>query len=152
MKAKRWMMEYGVAMMLAILFAGVLGHLPLFRETAVGKLHASDVVQFIGYGAALVLAWFGARQLAADSPEEWKWLLAYRSLILPVTSLIIVGLAYHVLLYAFQPFLGKAGKGIYNWVFIVGLIVCCGWLILTWVQKCAPQVALADSRRLRKAA
>jgi hypothetical protein len=52
MKAKQWMMEYGVAMMLAILLAVVLGHLPLFRDTAVGKLHASDVVQFMGYGTA----------------------------------------------------------------------------------------------------
>jgi ABC-type dipeptide/oligopeptide/nickel transport system permease component len=97
MKAKQWMMEYGVAMMLAILLAVVLGHLPLFRDTAVGKLHASDVVQFIGYGTGIILAWFGARQLAADPPEEWQWLVAYRSLILPVTTLILVGLAYHVL-------------------------------------------------------
>ena len=57
MKAKRWMMEYGVAMMLAILLAAVLGHLPLFRNTAVGKLHASDVVQFMGYGTGIILAW-----------------------------------------------------------------------------------------------
>ncbi|HET9846765.1 MAG TPA: hypothetical protein VFQ02_13490 [Nitrospira sp.] len=152
MKAKRWILGYGVAMMLSMLCAVVLGHLPLFRDTAVGKLHASDLVQFIGYGAGIVLAWFGARQLAADPPEEWKWLAAYRSLILPVATLIIVGLAYPVLLYACQPFLGKSGKETYNWMFIIGLIVCCGWLILTWVQKCAPQIASADSRRLRKAA
>jgi hypothetical protein len=152
MKAKRWMMEYGVAMVLAILFAGVLGHLPLFRETGVGKLHASDVVQFIGYSAAIALAWFGARQLANDPPDNWKWLSVYRSLIVPVTTLVVVGFAYHVLLYVCQPFLGKSGKETYNWMFIVGLIVCCGWLILTWVQKCAPQLTSADSRRLKKAA
>jgi hypothetical protein len=152
MKAKQWMMEYGVAMMLAILLAVVLGHLPLFRDTAVGKLHASDVVQFMGYGTGIILAWFGARQLAADPPEEWQWLVAYRSLILPVTTLILVGLAYHVLLYVSQPFLGKSGKETYNWTLIIGLIVCCGWLILTWLQKCAPQIASAEPRRLRKAA
>lgn len=152
MTARKWMMEYGVAMILAVLCAVILGHLPLFREATMGKLHASDFVQFIGYGGAIVLAWFGARQLAAEPPEDWKWLMPYRVLILPVTTLVIVGLAYDVLLYACEPFLSKSGKETYNWVFVVALIACCAWLIVTWVQKCAPQVAAMESRRLRKQA
>jgi len=152
MTARKWMMEYGVAMILAVLCAVILGHLPLFREATMGKLHASDFVQFIGYGGAIVLAWFGARQLAADPPEDWKWLVPYRVLILPVTTLVIVGLAYDVLLYACEPFLSKSGKETYNWVFVVALIACCAWMIVTWVQKCAPQVAAMESRRLRKQA
>lgn len=152
MTARKWMMEYGVAMILAVLCAVILGHLPLFREATMGKLHASDFVQFIGYGGAIVLAWFGARQLAADPPEDWKWLVPYRVLILPVTTLVIVGLAYDVLLYACEPFLSKSGKETYNWVFVVALIACCAWLIVTWVRKCAPQVAAMESRRLRKQA
>ena len=152
MTARKWMMEYGVAMILAVLCAVILGHLPLFREATMGKLHASDFVQFIGYGGAIVLAWFGARHLAAEPPEDWKWLVPYRVLILPVTTLVIVGLAYDVLLYACEPFLSKSGKETYNWVFVVALIACCAWLIVTWVQKCAPQVAAMESRRLRKQA
>lgn len=152
MKARRWMMEYGVAVILAVLCAVVLGHMSLFREATIGKLHASDVVQFIGYGGAIVFVWFGARHVAADPPDEWKWLSPYQGLILPVTTLMIVGLAYQVLLYACEPFLGKSGKETYNWVFIIALTICCGWLILTWVQKCAPQVTAMESRRLRKAA
>ena len=70
MNARKWMMEYGVAMVLTFVFAAVLGHIPLFRATTIGKLHASDLVQFIGYGAALVIAWFGARQLAAGLPDD----------------------------------------------------------------------------------
>jgi hypothetical protein len=152
MKARKWMMEYGVAMVLAVLCAVILGHLSLFREATVGKLHASDLVQFIGYGGAIVLAWFGARQLAADPPEDWKWLAPYRALILPMTTLVMVGMAYGVLLYACEPFLSKSGKETYNWVFVIGLIASCAWLIVTWVQKCAPQVAAMESRRLKKAA
>jgi hypothetical protein len=152
MKARKWMMEYGVAMIMAIFFAAVLGHLPLFRETTVGKLHASDLVQFIGYGGALVIAWFGARQLAAEPPDDWKWIMPYRALILPVTTLMIVAVAYGVLLYVCHPFLSKAGKGIYNWIFIVGIVSISAWLIFTWVQKCAPQVTAEESRRLRKQA
>jgi len=139
-------------MILAVGCAVILGHLSLFREATVGKLHASDLVQFIGYGGAIVLAWFGARQLSDEPPEDWKWLVPYRVLILPVTTLVIVGLAYQVMLYAWEPFLGKGGKDVYNWVFVVGLIACCVWLIMTWLQKCAPQVASMETRRLRKAA
>jgi hypothetical protein len=152
MKARKWMMEYGVAMILAVVCAVILGHLPLFREATIGKLHASDLVQFIGYGGAIVLAWFGARQLSDEPPEDWKWLVPYRALILPMTTLVIVGLAYRVLLYACEPFLGKGGKDVYNWVFVVGLIACCIWLITAWLQKCVPQVASMETRRLRKAA
>ena len=152
MNARKWMMEYGVAMILAVVCAMILGHLSLFREATVGKLHASDLVQFIGYGGAIVLAWFGARQLAEGPPEDWRWLVPYRTLILPVTTLLIVGLAYQVLLYACEPFLGKGGKEIYNWIFVVGLIACCVWLIATWLQKCVPQMVPMESRRLRKTA
>jgi hypothetical protein len=113
MKARKWLMEYGVAMILAVVCAVVLGHLSLFREAAVGKLHASDLVQFIGYGGAIVLAWFGARQLAEEPPEDWKWLLPYRGLILPVTTLVLVGSAYEVLLYAAdRSWQNPAGKSI----------------------------------------
>ena len=37
MKARKWMMEYGVAMVLTFLFAVILGHIPLFHETTVGN-------------------------------------------------------------------------------------------------------------------
>ena len=152
MNARKWMMEYGVAMVLTFMFAVILGHIPLFRETTIGKLHASDLVQGIGYGGALVIAWFGARQLTADPPNDWKWLMPYRGLILPVTTLAIVASSYGVLLYVCDPFLNKLGREIYNWIFIAAIVASTIWLILSWVQKCAPLVAAVDSRKLRKAA
>jgi len=152
MKARKWMMEYGVAMALTFLFAVILGHIPLFRETTVGKLRASDLVQFVGYGGVLVIAWLGARQLTAEPPDEWKWLIPYRALILPVTTLAIVSMAYGVLLYVCDPFLSKSGKGIYNWMFIAGIVATSAWLIVTWVRKCASQVAAMESRQLKKQA
>ena len=152
MNARKWMMEYGVAMVLTFLFAVILGHIPLFRETTIGSLHASDLVQGIGYGGALVIAWFGARQLAAEPPDDWKWLMPYRALILPVTTLAIVAISYGVLLYVCDPFLSKSGKGIYNWIFIAAIVAGSVWLILSWVQKCAPLVAATGPRKLRKVA
>jgi hypothetical protein len=152
MNARKWVMEYGVAMVLTFLFAVVLGQIPLFRGTTIGKLHASDLVQCIGYGAALVIAWFGARQLAAEPPNDWKWLRPYRALILPVTTLAIVAMSYGVLLFVCDPFLSKSGKGIYNWIFIAAIVASSVWLILSWVKKSAPLVAAVDTRKLRKAA
>ena len=152
MKARTWMMQYGVAMLLSCAFALILGHVPLFRETAVGKLAASDLVQFLGYSCAIALAWIGGRQLAADSPEDWKWLAPYRALILPVTTLAAVILSYGVLLLVAGPFLNKAAKGIYNWIFVVGIVAAVAWLILTWVRTCAPLVAATAPRPLKKAA
>ena len=152
MNARKWMMQYGMAMVLTSVFAVVLGHIPLFRETTIGKVHASDLVQCIGYGGALVIAWFGARQLAAEPPDDWKWLMPYLALILPVTALVIVAISYGVLLYVCDPFLNKSGKAIYNWIFIVAIVASSVWLILSWVQQCAPLVAALNSRKLRKAA
>lgn len=152
MKARKWMMEYGVAMALAFLFALILGQIPLFRETTVGKLHASDLVQFVGHGGALVIAWLGARQLAKNPPEEWKWISPFQGMILPLATLLAVSTCYGVLLYAVEPFLGKSGKTTYNWIFIAAIVASSVWLILSWVQKCAPLLAAMDSRKLRKVA
>jgi hypothetical protein len=145
------MMEYGVAMVLAILLAMIFGQIALFRETSVGKLRASDLVQFIGYGGSLVIAWLGARQLASNPPVEWKWIAPFQGIIVPLATVLSVGVAYGVLLYALEPFLGKVGKGIYNWVFITAIVVNSVWLILSWVQKCAALVATMEPRKPRKA-
>ncbi len=151
MKARQWILEYGVAMGLSFLFAAILGQVPLFRETAVGKVHASDIVQFLGYSGALVIAGFGARQLSGDPPDNWKWLAPYRALIQPVTVLAMVVLSYGVLLLLCGPYLSKPARGIYNWVFIIGIVTDVAWIITTWVKKCAPLVAAMVPRRLNKA-
>ena len=78
--------------------------------------------------------------------------MPYRALILPVTTLAIVTISYEVLLYVCDPFLSKSGKGIYNWMFVVGIVATSAWLIVTWVRKCAPEVAAEESSRLRKQA
>lgn len=152
MKARKWATEYGVGIGLTVLFAAVLGHLPLFRETSVGKLHASDLVQFLGYGGALAIIWLSARRLSDDPPEDWKWLTPFRALILPLAALITTALAYSVLLLICEPFLSKAAKSIYNWMFITGIVGSTAWLVFTWIQRCAPLVGTMEPKKVRKAA
>jgi len=152
MGGRRWVLEYGVALVLAFLLAAILGQVSLFRETSVGKLRASDLVQFVGYSGSLMVGWLGARELARNPPAEWKWMVPLQGLVVPLATLIVITIAYGVLLFALDPFLGKFGMTIYNWVFIVAIVVDSVWLILSWVWKCAPLVAAMDSRKLRKAA
>ena len=152
MGGRRWVLEYGVALVLTFLLAAILGQVSLFRETSVGKLRASDLVQFVGYSGSLMVGWLGARELARNPPMEWKWMVPFQGLVVPLATLFVITIAYGVLLFALEPFLGKFGMTIYNWVFIVAIVVDSIWLILSWVWKCAPLVAAMDSRKLRKAA
>ncbi|MDH5670013.1 MAG: hypothetical protein OEY86_18580 [Nitrospira sp.] len=154
MKARKWMMKYGVAMLLAALLAAIMGQIPLFRETMVGKLRASDLVQFMGYSGALAMIWMGAYQVAKEIPDEWKWIKPFQGIILPLATLLIVIVWYAVLLFPLGPFLRKTGKMVYNWFFISTIIASSTWLIVSWVKKCAPLVEeeQSDSKKLRKAA
>lgn len=145
-------MEYGVSLVLAFLFAMILGQVSLFRETSVGKLRASDLVQFVGYSGSLAIGWLGARELARNLPTEWKWMVPFQGLVVPLATLLVIAIAYGVLLLALEPYLGKFGKTIYNWVFIAAIVTDSIWLIFSWVWKCAPLVADMESRKLRKAA
>ena len=141
MLTKKWLMQYGVAVGLAALFAAILGQVPLFRETMVGKFRASNLVQFLGYGAALVTILIGARQIATDQSGDWKWLGPFRAMVLPASTLVVLALAYKVLLLILGPLLGKEGKPAYNWAFVIGIVAASCWVIVAWVQKCAPQFA-----------
>jgi hypothetical protein len=152
MGGSRWVLKYGVALVLAFLFAMVLGQVPLFRETSVGKLRASDLVQFVGYGGSLVIGWLGAQELSRHPPAEWKWMVPFQGLVVPLATLLAIAMAYGVLLFALDPYMGKLGKAMYNWVFIAAIVADCIWLILSWVWKCAPLVAAMETRKLRKAA
>lgn len=152
MGARRWAMHYGVAIALAFFLALVLGQIPLFRDTSVGKLRASDLVQFIGYGGSVVMAWTGARVLAINPPPEWKWIVPFQGIVVPLATLVSLGIWYGLLLCVLEPFLGKAGKGIYNWMFITMIVGNGVWLIVSWIKKCAPLVASTGTQKIRKAA
>ena len=152
MKARDWMFQYGVAILLALLLGVILGHIPLFTETPLGstKLRAADVVQFLGYGGALLMLWLFGRQVAMHVPEGWKWLVPFRHLILPLTMLIVVTAAYGILQLIFGPFLQKTGKMIYNWIFVIGIASASIWLVVMWFLKSAPLVAALDMHRREK--
>ncbi len=153
MTTRQWMMQYGVAVLLAVIMGLILGHIPLFKEAAVGKLRASNLVQFLAYGGAVAMIWLCGRRISHQWPGEWKRFAPVRALLLPVLTLFAVAAGYGVLSFLVDPFLGKPGKSVYNWVFVIGLVGASAWVIVTWVLSCAPLAGSAESsRRGRKQA
>src|SRR6266852_1001050 len=88
MRTWGWVGQYVVAILLALLLGAILGNLSLFQETALGdtKLNASRVVQFMGYGGALVLLWLLGQRAAMQLPEDGRGLSFLRHVIAPLTE------------------------------------------------------------------
>lgn len=149
MKARAWIIQYGVAIGLAIGLGLLLGSIPLFRETALGstKLKASDLAQFLGYGGALLMFWLCGRHAAEQIPTDWKWVNSLRHLFLPLTTLLVVTAAYGVMLLLCGPFFDKTGRAIYNWLFVIGISSSALWVVLTWFLKSASLVASVEMPR-----
>ena len=142
-----WVGQYVIAILLALLLGAILGHLRLFEETVLGdtKLSASRVVQFMGYGGALLLLWLLGRRAAMQLPEDGRGLSFLRHIMTPLTTLIVVSSGYKVLLLLGSPFLDKTGKTIYNWVFVIGIVSAALWLTLTWFMKSAPLIETLEA-------
>lgn len=149
MKAWGWVVQYGVAIVLALLLGVILGHLPLFHETVLGstKFRASHVVQFVAYGGALIILWLLGSHAALQVPQERKWFTCLRHIITPLTTLIVVTAGHAVLLLVTEPFLGRTGKGIYNWIFVIGIVGAAFWLVLAWFLKAAPELKSLEGQR-----
>src|SRR5215467_10777258 len=57
---------------------------------------ASDVVRFLGYGAALVLIWLAADRTALELPEDSGWRTLLRNTLVPLATLIVLAWSYTV--------------------------------------------------------
>src|SRR3990172_6391266 len=155
MRAWGWAVQYGTALFLALVLGALLGSIPLFKETipGTGRLTASDIVQFLGYGTALLMLWMGARRAATQIPEDGRGLSFLGRIVVPLTTLIVVSVGYKVLLVLVGPFLDQAGTSIYNWVFVLGIIGAALWLILAAYRSSLPLMeALPGVGRARQAA
>jgi len=105
MRAWGWAVQYGTALFLALVLGALLGSIPLFKETipGTGRLTASDIVQFLGYGTALLMLWMGARRAATQIPEDGRGLSFLGRIVVPLTTLIVVSVGYKVLLVLVRP-------------------------------------------------
>ena len=132
-----WAIRYVTVILLAIILAAALGNMGLFEKTTLGRLSAARVVEFLGYGAALMVGWMLARELTIHIRKQGGGMLSLQHLILPVVSLIVVALAHAVLLLLLKPFLSATLLSIYNWLFIIAILACAGWLVMAVLNKSA---------------
>lgn len=127
-----WVVRYVVVIVLALILAAALGDMELFRTTRFGKsgLNASRVVQFLGYGGALLVFWVLARRAASLIPgDDARWRVV-KSILVPLATLIVVACAHSVLLLILGPLMSKAWVPAYNWLFIAGIILSAAWLVV----------------------
>ncbi len=142
-----WAGQYGIAILVAVLLGVTLTRVPLFNQTTLAgnKLTASQVVEFLGYGGALLLFWLLGRRTGLQLQRDGKELSFLRHVITPLTTLIVVPAWYKVLLPIAGPFLDKTGRMIYNWVFVGGMVSAGLWLIFAGLLRSA---ALIESFEL----
>lgn len=126
-----WLVRYAVVIVLALILGAALGEMDLFKTTRFGKtgLNASRIVQFFGYGGALLVFWLLARRAAgliSDQDQRWKLV---KSILVPLATLIVVACAHSVLLLILGPLMSKAWLPAYNWTFIALIILSAAWLV-----------------------
>lgn len=126
-----WLLRYVTVIVLALVLAAALGEMDLFKSTRFGKtgLNASRVVQFLGFGGALLVFWLLARRAAAlisDQDQRWKLL---KSILVPLATLIVVACAHSVTLLILGPLMNKSWVPAYNWTFIALIILSAAWLV-----------------------
>lgn len=149
-----WIVRYAVVIVLAVVLAAALGEMALFKTTKLGKtgLHAGRLVQFLGYGGALLVFWLLAQRAACLLDEkDPRWSLI-KNILVPVTTLIVVATAHGVMLLVLGPLMSKAWHQAFNWAFIGGIIVSAAWLLvalLTGSSSLAPLWG-SSSRALRR--
>lgn len=143
-----WVGRYVVVIVLSLILSAALGHMALFEKTTLGgKLSASHMVQFLGYGAALAALWMlGQRATIALQQQGGKWAVL-QHLVLPGVSLLVVALAYSVLLLLLKPFMGATATSIFDWTFIAAILVCAGWLVMAVMNQSAPLTALLTGNK-----
>jgi len=142
-----WVGRYVAVIVLALILAAALGHMELFEKTSIGgKLNASHIVQFLGYGAALAAFWLlGQRVTIALQKQGGKWAVL-QHLVLPLVSLIVVSLAYSVLLLLLKPFLGGTATSIFDWTFVAAILACAAWLVMAVLNQSAPLTELLTGK------
>jgi len=147
-----WVVRYLVVIVLAVILAATLGEMALFKTTRFGKtgLNAGRLVQFLGFGGALLVFWLLAQRAALLlDGRDARWTLV-KSLLLPLATLIAVASAHAVTLLLLAPLMSRAWQPVYNWVFIGAIILSAAWLLAALLTGSSSLASLFGSQALRR--
>lgn len=142
-----WISRYLLVIVIALLLAGVIGEFSLFKQTTLGtpRLTASALVQFMGYGGALLLFWLLGQRASSQFRNGGGRPAFLSFIIVPLVTLIVVAGAYTVLLQILRPFLDPGLRNVYNWIFVLGITVSALWLAVALFHHSEPLVDLIRS-------
>ena len=140
MKKWGWLWQYGGTILLALGLGALLSQVPLFHETTLGspKLRASQGVQFVSFAGALMVFCQLGQRTANDLSRLCPRMTFLCPVIIPLTTLIVLIASHAVGGLVLNPFLGKFGKVLYNWIFVIGVVGAALWLVIAWYSKAAP--------------
>ena len=149
-----WVLRYVVVIILAVILAATLGEMALFKTTKFGKtgLNAGRLVQFLGFGGALLVFWLLAQKTALLLDEkDARWTLI-KSVLLPLATLIVAASAHAVVLLVLGPVMSKAWHQAYNWLFIGAIILSAAWLLTALLTGSSSLASLfgSSARGLRR--
>lgn len=146
-----WVIRYLVVIALSLILAAALGNMSLFERTHLGRhMTAAHIVEFLGFGAALVLVWLLAQRATVTVRQQGGKALAVQHLILPLTSLVVAALANQVVLLLIRPYLGVTSISVINWLFIIVIVACAAWLVMAVFDKAAPITDMLTGVKERK--
>jgi hypothetical protein len=126
-----WIVRYAVVIVVALVLAAALGEMDLFKTTRFGKtgLNAARLVQFLGYGGALLVLWLLAARPATLIPDQDRRWNLLKNILVPLATLIVVASGQAVMLRLLGPLMNKTWQEIYSWVSISAIILSAAWLI-----------------------
>jgi hypothetical protein len=138
-----WVIRYLVVIAAALILAAAFGEMALFKSTRFGKtgLSAAHLVQFLGFGGALLVLWLLASRAAVLIPAQDPRWNVLKSTLVPLTTLIVVSAGQAVLLLLLGPLMNKAWHQIYSWMAVTAIILSASWLlaaVLTGSASLAP--------------
>ncbi len=130
-----WVWQYGMAVALTLLLGFALSRVPLLQQTLVGTvgLPASAVARLLGDGVAFVILWLLACRAARELPEDKAGRTFLRTILRPLTAVILIFLGYKALALQAAPVLSATGATLSNWFYVTGLLGATVWLTLAWV-------------------
>lgn len=124
-----WIARYILVMLVALVIAGILGGMDLFKSAKIAKaLTAAQIVKFLGYGGTLMMVVLLAQRAAEELRQGTSRLSFLADSLMPFALLIAVAAGHGVLLLVVKPFLDKELRTIYDWLFVAGCVATAVWL------------------------
>ncbi len=150
----RWTIRYGVVIVLALVLATALGEMTLFSNTKLGKtgLNAARIVQFLGYGGALLVFWLLAQRAAELIPSQDPRFNLIKNILVPVATLIVVACGQAVLLLVLGPLMSRAWHQAYNWIAVSAIVLSAAWLLAALFTGSSSLAPLFGARAARRSA